>query len=311
MRRRPRAFNAGLLLAAWALSSPLAGCVRSKASGEDAVDRPVDDGLTVRVVTWNVWRLFDSTCDSGRCEDWEFEAVPSASEVDHRLDELAAIIRGMGADVVLLQEIETDGLLARLGGRLSDLLPHRGFGETGGDASVDVGVLSAHPIVETVGHADEPLRRDNGDRTWFSRELLEARIDVDGHQLAAFTAHFRSKVDDDPERRRLEAEATAAALRDSAASLPEALVVLGGDLNDTPGSPPLDALERIGGLQRVAAELKNNADATYVFQGQRLALDHIYVAPTPGARYVPGSARVIRDTGASDHAAVSADFAFR
>ena len=306
-------------LAPLALMLLLACCVRSPGSGQDAPGGPVDAstfppeqrGTTVRVVTWNVWRLFDSTCDSGQCEDWQFEALPSAEEVDERLDELASVIRRMRPDVALLQEIETDGLLARLAGRLSDVLPHRGFGETGRAASVDVGVLSAYPIVQTLGHSGDALRRDNGDRTWFSRELLEAQIDVDGHQLAAFTAHFRSKVEDDPERRLLEGRATAAVLRASASSLPDALVVLGGDLNDTPGSPPLDALESLGGLQRVAAELTDDADATYIYQGQSLAIDHIYMAPTAGARYVPGSAQVFRDTGASDHAALSADFEFR
>lgn len=291
--------------------------------GEDLPDAPAADsqeqgqgqglgeGPLVRVITWNVWRLFDSTCDSGRCDEGDYEPLPSAAEVDRRLDEIAAVIRGMQPQVALLQEIETEGLLVQLGARLGDILPYSGFGETGLDASVDVGVLSAFPIVQTVGHADRPLRRDNGDRAWFSRELLEARIDVQGRQLAAFTAHFRSKVDDDPERRRLEAEATAEALRRSAQSLPDGLVLLGGDLNDIPGSPPLEALERLGGLQRVAAELTEDADATYVYRGQRIALDHIYVAPTAGARYVPGSAQVNHDTGASDHAAVSALFEFR
>lgn len=271
---------------------------------------PVEETV-VRVVTWNVLRLFDSTCDSGKCAERDFEALPTAAVVDHRLDEIAGVLRGIAPNVALLQEIETSSLLDRLGSRLSDLMPYRAFGETGADGSMDVGVLSTFPIIESVGHGDVPLLRANGERTWFSRELLEARIDVDGRQMAAFTAHFRSKVSDDPERRRLEAEATAKILRKSAESLPDALVLLGGDLNDTPGSPPLDALESLGGLQRVGAELTGDTDATYVFRGEPRALDHLYVAPTPGARYVPGSVRVERDVGSSDHSALVAEFGFR
>ncbi len=302
LQRRTFGINAALLVVVGA------GCGATPAS--PGVEEP-SPASTVQVVTWNVRRLFDARCDSGRCGERSFEALPTPSELDHRLDEVAAVLRGMAPDVALLQEIETAAVLEALSARLADQLPYRVFGETGGDASLDVAVLSAHPVLETWGHADKALTRPDGSTTWFSRELLEVRLDVRGRQMAAFTAHFRSKNDDDPDRRLAEAIATANIVAGASSDADNALVVLGGDLNDTPGSPPLEALEREGALQRVAAELDDAAAATYTYRGVPVALDHLNVAPTPGARYVPGSARVVREVGGSDHAALSATFSFR
>ena len=302
MQRRTLGINAALL----ALLG--AGC------GPPPPSPPIEEApaaATVQVVTWNVRRLFDARCDSGRCGEGRFEALPTTAELDHRLDEVAAVLRGMAPDVALLQEIETAAVLDSLSARLSDDLPYRVFGESGGDASLDVAVLSAHPVLETWRHADRALTRSDGSPTRFSRELLEARMEVHGRQVAAFTAHFRSKNDDDPERRLAEAIATAGIVAGASSDADNALVVLGGDLNDTPGSPPLEALEREGALQRVAAELDDAAAATYTYRGVPVALDHLFVAPTPGARYVPGSARVVREVGGSDHAALLATFSFR
>ena len=99
----------------------------------------------------------------------------------------------------------------------------------------------------------------------------------------------------------------------------DALVVLGGDLNDTPGSPTLDALEA-SGLVSVAAELPPTEQGTFVFGDAAVALDHLYVPAALRGRYITGSARVVRDDATprrghgyagSDHAALVADFAMR
>ena len=138
------------------------------------------------------------------------------------------------------------------------------------------------------------------------------RFHMEGRAVVVFTSHFRSKVDDDPGRRLAEGQAAAAIVSAKARDLPRALVVLGGDLNDVPGSPPLEVLEDLGGLLRVASDLDPADAATYVWRGDPLELDHIFLAPGPSVAYVPGSARVARDASGgyrgSDHAALRADF---
>jgi len=134
----------------------------------------------------------------------------------------------------------------------------------------------------------------------------------DGTEVVVFGAHFRSKSPPDDSGRRLaEAQVSRRIVTDVATALPAALVVMGGDLNDSPGSPPLDALTLDGGLLRVAADLPVADQATYVFNGRGEAIDHILQAVTPAGASVPGSARVWKDTrgfSGSDHFALTADF---
>jgi endonuclease/exonuclease/phosphatase family metal-dependent hydrolase len=152
----------------------------------------------------------------------------------------------------------------------------------------------------------------DGTTTRFSRELLEVEIQSErGKDVILFAAHFRSKANDDPARRLAEAQTASRIVGERAARSPEALVVLGGDLNDTPGSPPLQALVVDGGLVRVADDLPDAAQATYTYQGHGEAIDHLLLAPSASVLRVPRSSRVWRDGngwGGSDHAALSSDF---
>ena len=91
------------------------------------------------------------------------------------------------------------------------------------------------------------------------------------------------------------------------------MIIMGGDLNDVPGSEPINALEDGGLLLRAASDVSLEVSWTYNFRGQLNELDHLYLA-VGTVRYLPGSARAVRDRdnglGGSDHAAMAADFAF-
>lgn len=257
-------------------------------------------------------RLFDTVCHSSACGGSSFEALPSPEAFATQAGQLASAIASLDADVVLLAELETQASLDALQERLPDF-PHAVLGETGSAASVDVAVLSAFPITQVLGHRDRVLVRPDGSTTRFSRELLEVHLDAQGAQAIVFAAHFRSKVDDDPGRRLAEAEAARDIVSSVAGAAPGALVVLGGDLNDTPGSAPLNALERGDSLLRVSSDRPANATWTYSYFGEQQAIDHLYLARGGGGTYVPGSFRAARDSsrggfGGSDHAAVYADF---
>ena len=291
----------------------LAGCAAPTALSDDAgVDQPAP--TRVRVATFNVRRFFDTTCQSGACGPGDFEAVLTAQAFDARATELAQALTALEADVVSLQEVENQACLDALLGKLTQVFPHGALGETGAPASMDVAVLSRTPLEQVLGHrAQERLTRPDGSTTTFSRELLEAHVRAsDGTEVVLFAAHFRSKVSDDPGRRLAEAQATRRVLAALAEANPGALVLLGGDLNDTPGSPPLDALTaEPGGLRRAAEDLPEAAQATFVFNGQGQAIDHLLQAVTPAGALVPRSARVWkagRGYGGSDHAALTADY---
>ncbi|MFP2933150.1 endonuclease/exonuclease/phosphatase family protein [Pyxidicoccus sp. 3LG] len=266
---------------------------------------------SLRVAAFNVHRLFDTVCDSGACGGSNYEEQPSPEVLAAQADQLAQAISRLDADVVLLAEVETEASLKELLDRLPRF-QHAELGETGTPASVDVAVLSIHPILETRRHRERVLTRPDGSWTYFSRELLEVHVDAPDARAIVFSAHFRSKVNDDPGRRYAEADAARDIVATAARENPDAIVVLGGDLNDVPGSEPIVALEKEGHLLRVASDRPESETWTYSYSGNRQAIDHLFLA-RGGGTYVPGSFKAKRDStrggyGGSDHAAVYADF---
>ncbi len=267
----------------------------------------------VLVATWNVHRLFDTTCDSGSCGGGAYEALPSEAQFEARVASIALAIEGLGADVVALQEIENQASLDAVAAQLGEAFTVAVLGEHGSPATVDVAVVARGGLVDVRTHRDEPLPLPGGGTTTFARELLEVHLDLDGQAVVVFAAHFRSKYDDDPARRIAEATAARELVAATAAERPEALVLLAGDLNDTPGSEALLAIEEGGLLDGLWDELP--ADEAWTWAGgpdQKHLLDHLVVGGGHG-RYVFGSAVVLRDEGAgtwgaSDHAAVRASF---
>jgi uncharacterized protein len=267
--------------------------------------------LEVRIASWNVHLFFDDVCDSGRCEPGDWEETPSPSEFTERAREISQAIDRLEVDVIALEEVETQRSLDAIQSRLPTF-PHAVLGETGASASVDVAVLSRYPVLEVRTHRERQLTRPDGTGTYFSREFLEVHLDVEGHRVIVFAAHFRSKVNDDPGRRLAEASAAHDIALETAASSAPALVVIGGDLNDVPGSPPLQALEGDGQLVRASADQPPEEIGTYEYFGQSQAIDHLLVAPSAGGDTVPDSFEVVRGGtrgyGGSDHAAIRARF---
>lgn len=316
-----------LLLALVSACNDAVGDTPRPASSDAAVDAgsaaggeagsPRRPGV-LRVATFNVHRYFDTICDSGSCTAGAFEEVPTDAAFERQTAAIAGGIERLDADVIALQEIEN----LRAMSALRDRLAKDGFayataeiGETGAPASVDVAIFARAPQAEVRTHRNVPLTRPDGSATTFSRELLELRMTFGARRVVFFAAHFRSKVDDDPGRRYAEAVAARDIVSAAAKEEPDALVVLGGDLNDEPGSPPVDALEQGGALVRVAKDLPPAEQATFVFSGRAISIDHLFVAAGGASRYVAKSALVVRDgaagggLGGSDHAALQADFA--
>lgn len=281
------------------------------AAVEDVADASVAGPAAgaVRIAAFNVRRLFDDRCDSGECTRNDFEAVLTAAEIEARTSTIAARLLSLRADVMCLEEVETQQLLDKVASKMAGHVTHV-LGEIGFTASVDVGLISTFPLITTKGHRSRILHRPDGSITEFTRELLEVHLDVRGKRAIVFCTHFRSKASDDPGRRWAEARAAREILTAAAAANPGALVVLGGDLNDTPGSEAINELELGGALSRTSAGMPDDQIATYWFEGRGSAIDHLYVVGLP--RYQPNTFRVARDDGrtfaGSDHAAVVADF---
>jgi endonuclease/exonuclease/phosphatase family metal-dependent hydrolase len=286
----------------------------------DAFVATLDPGVTprpagaIRLATFNVRRFFDTTCNSGQCGGSNYEELPTPADFDARAQTLATAILGLDATAVALQEIETQVSLDALTAHLMSEYPSAVLGTITSAGSVNTAVIARLPILDVRHHANLPLTEDGGVVTWFSRDFLEVHLDAGGGgRVILFAAHFRSQANDDPARRLVEAQTAATLVVASAAEFPAALVVLGGDLNDQPGSPPIDALEASGDLVRVERDLSPDAQVTVYDTYGALALDHLLIDVHAGGAFVPGTALVVRSApgvglAGSDHAALIADF---
>ncbi len=264
----------------------------------------------------NVRRYFDTTCDSGKCDAGAFEEVVSQAAFDDRTAELARGLARLEADVITLAEVETQGCLDALQAKLKEAgldYPNAYLAEIGVPGSVDVGVLARGKLESVKSYRkDTPLTRDDGTKTQFTRELPEVHLTFGSNNVIVYAAHFRSKNDDDPSRRLAEAKATREIMIATQEANTGAVVLLGGDLNDVPGSDTINALEEGGALVRVAKDIPEASQGTYTFGGAKQAIDHIFTTAARASAYVPKSATVVRDgqsgLAGSDHAAIYADF---
>jgi endonuclease/exonuclease/phosphatase family metal-dependent hydrolase len=189
----------------------------------------------LRVVTWNVHDFFDAA-DRLLPPGMEDE-LPSPAEVETKLAAVAAVLARLDGDVVLLQEVENLALAAELGARA-------GYAEArlveGNDPrGIDVAVLSRLAIHRYVSHAGE---LDGEGRTLWPRDCVEVHLEVGARRVAIVASHLSSRLSDDGTRRAAQAARMRAIADAISAADPQALVLVGGDLNDPPTAPALAPL---------------------------------------------------------------------
>ncbi|AWV89650.1 hypothetical protein DFR33_102242 [Bradymonas sediminis] len=275
--------------------------------GAEAIVGPV-----ITVATFNQHHLSDTICQSGQCGPNDFERKWSQAEFDARIAERAAAIDALNADIIFLQEVETQAVLDALNAALDDPYPVAILAETGYSASLDVAVLARGALVDSREYSEL------NDSTYrFSRRFLRVDLDIQGERVIAFSAHFKAKYQDQAGRRIAEAKTAHQIVTEVAANHDGALVILGGDLNDTPDSEPLMALTGDGLLKRVAEGMDILDVYTFVYQQRRQEIDHLLIAPTRGGRYVNESVHSLHDEGewvgygGSDHSALVGQFEMR
>lgn len=281
----------------------------------DMVDEDLPPGQQIKVATFNVKRFFDRTCDSGRCGSSDFEGLPSTNDFNAKVSKIQDAIRILDADVFVFQEIEKASLLELVMEPYKDQYPTRVFGEIGGSASIDVAIVTKGKFLEKKTHRQNKIMKSNGQLTTFAREFLEVHSEIRGIHVVAFGAHFVSKVSDDGSRRLAEGRAAANLLSFRGRDLDKALVVLGGDLNDSPESATLRAFFDLG-VSSVSAGMSINDFYTHSFNGQPQIIDYVLFWNRPGVELLKDEVRDFHDAGkvgfsGSDHAAVRATFVVR
>jgi len=190
----------------------------------------------------------------------------------------------------------------------------------------NLALVSRRPIVSVTSHRFVDLRLPGHDRTWrFARDLLQVRIQATPRRtLNVFVVHYKSRRDsrDDPlsaNWRLAEATTTRTILEQlKSHDAREPWVLLMGDLNDTPDSPPLRTLLHTDAnthplLIDLHAGLPETERITYRLKPHRSTIDYILASPGLAKTTIPGSARVLNDRkllSGSDHAPVIVTFDF-
>ncbi|RKH60015.1 endonuclease/exonuclease/phosphatase family protein [Corallococcus aberystwythensis] len=213
------------------------------------------------------------------------------------LEQVAAVIRQEGPDVVALQEVDVGSTRAHGEDqveRLSALtgLKYRAhFGTTrlyGG--AYGIALLSRYPLASL---AQYPLPTPRGAEP---RTLAHAVLDVDGREVSVYATHLIRRPFNGAARVRQSVFISHLLAKDTRPRL------LMGDLNDDPDSRPVRLLRRQ--LQDVARVTRSDGTGTYPMPLflPSLRIDYVMAC---GA-FTPVATRVLR-VGVSDHYPVVAD----
>jgi endonuclease/exonuclease/phosphatase family metal-dependent hydrolase len=161
------------------------------------------------------------------------------------------VIAETDAQIQICVEVENRPTLQRfndqvLGAKFNKAFPHVMLIDGNDERGIDVGILSRYPIRSVTSHIDD--LNPNGERT-FSRDCPEYVIDLPGgRKIVVLPNHFKSKRGGNTPamqaRRKAQADRAHAI---AVAALEHAqLVLIGGDLNDTPDQPLFAALWQDG-----------------------------------------------------------------
>jgi endonuclease/exonuclease/phosphatase family metal-dependent hydrolase len=157
------------------------------------------------------------------------------------------VIAEVNPDILVTVEAENRPTLQRfneqvLGAKFQKAYPHVMVIDGNDDRGIDVGILSRFPIEAVRSHVDDV--NAGGEKT-FSRDCPEYDILCPGgKRLVVLPNHFKSKRNgnDQQSQNRRQAQADRAHAIAVAAMNRSPLVLLAGDLNDTPDSAPLQGL---------------------------------------------------------------------
>jgi endonuclease/exonuclease/phosphatase family metal-dependent hydrolase len=277
-------------------------------------DYAYPDRDTVRIATWNVENFVDGHdnpyIDSDREDD------PSPARAD-REDRLVRGLRQMNADVVVLQEFESEAYLEHLA---ETRLPESGYRFFASTESPDwhqnVVVASRYPLGMLTGFADavtpiEGQRADNGAPA--ATSLINHRLYTIGVRVrpeASWTlvgAHLKAGGSARDVGWRLgQISLLHQQLADLQALRPDAPVLVAGDLNSTADSPELRLLlndpdrpapdslrDRTGAwTARLSDPLAGRATPTFPSDDPSRQLDYLLPNRVLMDRLVEGSVRI-------------------
>lgn len=270
---------------------------------------PPPDPIAFQVMTWNVRNLFNDKNDSAAPQE---ELDPNWPQ---RRAEVGKVLFALDADVVALQEVEHGEVLEELDDlELMDRYPHITVSEGNDPRGIDVGFMSKYPFDQVVSHAGEAFTQTGtSSPTYrFARDAYEVHMTVNERHVVLIGVHFKAKDNDDPDKRLAEAQRTRNIANAIAEDDPEAAIIILGDFNDTPMTPPYDAVAKPMPAYSNAALLAPADDQwTFTFGGVEELVDHAMMNPLASDRVDASGVSIIHGPeaqDASDHAPILVRF---
>jgi endonuclease/exonuclease/phosphatase family metal-dependent hydrolase len=273
--------------------------------------------VPLTIVDWNTHNYFDAKKNPAT----PTEIILSAADYAQKRATIGAELKALDGDIVVLAEIENKAILddlntSALGGAYGTTVLIEGNDTRG----IDVGVLSKITPDSVVSHKDDVfvLAGTNGPQYHYSRDCLELHFTFNKRPIIVLGVHFKAKATpDDPDKRLAEAQHTRKIADDLHAKEANAGIVVLGDFNDTPGSPPYVAVA--GAAPQLFVD---SADAvasaqrySYNYMGKLELIDHQMTNPLLHAMLDPTSvvlahAKNVDDASkyGSDHSPLKATY---
>ncbi|NUP07673.1 MAG: hypothetical protein HOW73_16620 [Polyangiaceae bacterium] len=261
-------------------------------------------GEPVKILNWNLHNFFDTVEDTSNTED---DSV-SQAEYSEKLNAIVDILAELDPDIMVLQEVENETILEDLNAALGDKYPQQHILQGHDPRGVDIAAMSKIQFDDVVSHLGDSfvVEGTTAPEFTFTRDLLEYHFHVGEQKVVLLGVHLKAKgPPDNPDKRLAEAQRARAVADGLTADDPELAVVVLGDFNDLPDSPPLDAV--VGSdptYESIASNVDEGDRWTFDFEGSLELIDHQMANPVMAKR-VDTESVVIRHgndvAAASDH----------
>jgi endonuclease/exonuclease/phosphatase family metal-dependent hydrolase len=253
-------------------TSATGGATTSSATGGSGGSLPPPKALSV--VNWNVHDFFDTVNDNPN------GSVLSSTDYTKKQKGIGGVLKDLNADVVMLAEVERQHILDDMNKNvLGNMYANRTLIEANDPRGINIALMSKIPPDAVTSHKDDTFTKvgTNGPIYHYSRDCLEVRFTFNGRKLVLLGVHFKSKLPtDDPDKRLAEAQHTRAIADGITKDDPTALVIVLGDYNDTPASPPVNAVAGVApSLYADAADaVTESLRHSFDFNGTLELIDH-------------------------------------
>jgi endonuclease/exonuclease/phosphatase family metal-dependent hydrolase len=282
---------------------------------------PATTPKNLRIGNYNAENFFNDTLEKPSSAT-EKENTPTTEAYHAKLTGVAGALSQLGADIVMLQEIENEGVLADLRdqpeikGKYTSQVLLRGNDTRG----IDIGLISSIPIVKAISHEKEsftnPFDTDvPPHKYYFARDVLEVHFQFNTRHVILLGVHFKAKtgpIADVLAKQVAEATQTRKIADSLSAQDPTAAIVILGDFNNSPSTQPLQIIAGNDPTKYLSATaLLSGPDAwTVNFSGKDI-YDDQYANPILAKFRVASSATILHLPVAekpSDHEPVAVTY---